>query len=188
MASDLTTSDTRVHITSALGGRFYQTNFALSPCEGHRLRLPCQVPFAGMSTTAHDNLRAAMALHEQGDIDRAIAAVRLALEVDPDFADALSYLGSTLITRKGHYTEGLAEMEKALEAAPEDPTLQYTAGWCNEFVAHRVSRRPQPGLDPTELYARAERQLRRCLELRPDAKIRDDAKDLLATIIKEDVE
>ena len=30
--------------------------------------------------------------------------------------------------------------------------------------------------------------LRRCLELQPDAKIRDDAKDLLSTIIKEDVE
>ena len=137
---------------------------------------------------AREHLRGAMALHEQGDIDGAIAEARKALDVDPDFADALSYLGSTLITRKGQYTEGLAEMEKALEAAPDNPTLQYTGGWCNEFVAYRVSRRPQPGLDPTELYARAEHQLRRCLELMPDAKIRDDAKDLLSSIIKEDVD
>ena len=129
-----------------------------------------------------------MALHEQGDIDGAIAEARKALGVEPDFADALSYLGSTLITRKGQYTEGLAEMEKAVKAAPNDPSVYYTAGWCNEFVAHRVSRRPQPGLNPTELYARAEQQLRRCLDLNPDGKMRDDAKDLLSSIIKKDVE
>ena len=138
--------------------------------------------------TAREHLRAAMALHEQGDIDGAIAEARKALEVDPKFADALSYIGSTLITRKGQYAEGLTEMEKAVKAAPEDSALQYTLGWCNEFVAHRVSRRPQPGLDPTELYARAEQQLRRCLALGPDGKIRDDAKDLLSSIIKKDVE
>ncbi len=129
-----------------------------------------------------------MALHEQGDIDGAIAEARKALEVEPDFADALSYLGSTLITRKGQYAEGLGELKKALTAAPDDPSIHYTAGWCNEFVAHRVSRRPQPGLDPAELYERAEQQLRRCLDLNPDAKMRDDAKDLLSTIIKKDVE
>ena len=129
-----------------------------------------------------------MALHERGDIDGAIAEARKALGAEPDFADALSYIGSTLITRKGQYAEGLGELEKALKAAPADPSIHYTAGWCNEFVAHRVSRRPQPGLDPTELYARAEQQLRRCLALNPDGKMRDDAKDLLATILKEDVE
>lgn len=129
-----------------------------------------------------------MALHERGDIDGAIAEARKALGAEPDFADALSYIGSTLITRKGQYAEGLGELEKALKAAPADPSIHYTAGWCNEFVAHRASRRPQPGLDPTELYARAEQQLRRCLALNPDGKMRDDAKDLLATILKEDVE
>ena len=146
---------------------------------------------AGESPTpqaARDHLRAAMALHEQGDIDGAIAEARRALELEPDFADALSYLGSTLITRKGRYTEGLAEIENSVNAAPDDPSVHYTAGWCNEFVAHRVSRRPQPGLDPTELYDLAEQQLRRCLDLNPDAKMRDDAKDLLSSVIKEDVE
>ena len=138
--------------------------------------------------TAREHLRAAMALHEQGDIDGAIAEARKALGAEPDFADALSYIGSTLITRKGQYAEGLGELAKALKAAPDDPSVYYTAGWCNEFVAHRVSRRPQSGLDPAELYARAEQQLRRCLALGPDGKIRDDAKDLLATILKEDVE
>ncbi len=129
-----------------------------------------------------------MALHERGDIDGAIAEARKALDADPGFADALSYLGSTLITRKGQFHEGLRELAKALQAAPDDPSIQYTAGWCNEFVSHRLRRRPVAGLDAAELYRRAEQQLRRCLALGPDGKMRDDAKDLLATILKEDVE
>ncbi len=141
-----------------------------------------------MSATAREHLRAAMALHEQGDIDGAIAEARKALEMEPDFADALSYLGSTLITRKGQYTEGLAEMEKAVTAAPNDPSIHYTVGWCCEFVSHRLRRRPVAGLDADELYRQAERHLRRCLELGPDGKMRDDAKDLLSSIIREDVQ
>ena len=129
-----------------------------------------------------------MALHAQGDIDGALAEVRKAIASAPTFAEAHSYLGSTLITRKGRFAEGLEALAQAEAASPDDPTLQYTLGWCSEFVSHRVSRRPRPGLDPDELYQRAEGHLRRCLELKPDAKIRDDAKDLLATIIKEDVE
>ena len=129
-----------------------------------------------------------MALHAQGDIDGALAEARNAIEAAPAFSEAHSSLGSTLITRKGRFTEGLAELDKAEAASPTDATLQYTLGWCYEFVSHRISRRPQPGLDPDELYRRAEAHLRRCLELKPDAKIRDDAKDLLSTIIKEDVE
>ncbi len=129
-----------------------------------------------------------MALHEQGDIDGAIAEARKALEVEPGFADALSYLGSTLITRKGKFTEGLGEMEKAVTAAPDDPSVHYTAGWCCEFVSHRLRRRPVAGLDADELYRQAERHLRRCLELWQDGKMRDDAKDLLSSIIREDVQ
>lgn len=129
-----------------------------------------------------------MALQTEGDIDGALAEARRAIELAPDFADALSYLGSTLITRKGQFTEGLAVLAKAGDAAPNDPTLQYTIGWCCEFVSHRLRRRPVPGLDADELYRQAEHHLRRCLELEPDDKIKNDAKDLLATILKEDVE
>ncbi len=129
-----------------------------------------------------------MDLHARGDIDGALAEARSAIAVAPEFSEAHSYLGSTLITRKGRFAEGLEALARAEAASPDDATLQYTLGWCCEFVAHRVSRRPQPGRDPDDLYRRAEGHLRRCLELKPDAKIRDDAKDLLATIIKEDVE
>lgn len=128
-----------------------------------------------------------MARHEEGDIDAALAEAREALELAPDFADARSYLGSTLVQRAGRYAEGLAELERAREHAEEDPALQYTLGWCYEFVAYRVSRRPKVGLDADDLYRKAEASLRRCLELNPEGKIKDDAEDLLASIIKEDV-
>jgi len=128
-----------------------------------------------------------MARHEEGDIAGAIAEARRAIELAPDFADARSYLGSTLVTRRGRYAEGLSELERARDAAPDDPSIYYTLGWCYEFVAYRVSRRPSAGLRPGELYRRAETYLRRCLELNPEGTIKDDAEDLLSSIIKEDV-
>jgi tetratricopeptide (TPR) repeat protein len=140
-------------------------------------------------------LREAMARHERGDITGAVAEARRALEAAPGFADAHSYLGSTLVQRQGRYAEGLAELERARELAPDDAAIHYTLGWCYEFVAHRVSRRPAAGgesaagggLDPRALYAKAEQELRRCLELKPQGKLKDDAQDLLSSIIREDV-
>ncbi len=137
--------------------------------------------------TARERLRAALERHGQGDIAGALAEARRALELAPDFADARAYLGSTLVQREGRYAEGLAELERAREAAPDDPSVYYTLGWCYEFVAHNVSRRPREGLDAQELYRQAEAYLRRCLELNPEGKMKDDAQDLLSSIIKEDV-
>jgi len=157
-----------------------------------RVPAPTSVPQA-----ARELLRSAMARHEEGDIAGAIAEARRAIELAPDFADARSYLGSTLVTRRGRYAEGLSELERARDAAPDDPSIYYTLGWCYEFVAHNVSRLPGRSakggsasggdLDPQELYGKAEAYLRRCLELDPPGKLKDDAKDLLASIIKEDV-
>ena len=133
-------------------------------------------------------LREAMALHTREDIDGALAKAREALKLAPEYADARQYLGSTLVQRLGRYAEGLAELERARADAPDDPALFYTLGWCDEFVAHRITRRPVAGLDPAELYAKAEQYLRRCLDLHPQGKLKDDASDLLASIIREDVE
>lgn len=131
--------------------------------------------------------RQALALHEQHDIQGALAKAREALQIEPDYADARQYIGSTLVQKLGLYAEGLTELERAKQDAPDDPALMYTLGWCYEFVAHRVSRRPVVGLDPAELYGHAERYLRRCLDLKPEGKLRDDAADLLSSIIREDV-
>ena len=141
----------------------------------------------GAPDEARRLLREAMARHERNDIAGALAEARRAIEAAPGFADAHAYIGSTLVQRLGRYAEGLAELERASELAPGDAAVHYTLGWCCEFVAYRVSRKPQAGLDPEDLYARAERELRRCLELQPEGKLKDDAQDLLASIIKEDV-
>jgi tetratricopeptide (TPR) repeat protein len=132
-------------------------------------------------------LREALALHERNDFAGAIERARVALEETPHYADARAYIGSTLVQRLARYGEGLAELRQAAASAPDDAAVQYTLGWCAEFVAHRVSRRPVEGLDPLALYAEAERALRRCLELNPEGKLRDDAADLLSSIIREDV-
>ena len=132
-------------------------------------------------------LRQALESHGAGEIERALDQARQALELAPAFADARSYLGQTLVTRRARYAEGLAELERARGDAPDDPALQYTLGWCYEFVAHRMKRRPQEGFDPEELYRKAEASLRRCLELHPEGKLKDDAQDLLSSIIREDV-
>jgi tetratricopeptide (TPR) repeat protein len=142
---------------------------------------------ASIPRAARERLRAALGLHEQGDIKGALAEARAALELAPDYADAHAYVGSTLVQRQGRFAEGLAALERARDAAPDDPSVYYTLGWCCEFVAHAVTRRPQAGLDPQELYRKAEACLRRCLELHPEGKMKDDAQDLLASIIKEDV-
>lgn len=128
-----------------------------------------------------------MTRHEGGDIAGAVAEARRAIALAPSFADAHAYLGSTLVQRLGRYTEGLAALERARDLAPDDPAVHYTLGWCYEFVAHRASRRPLPGLAPDALYGKAEAALRRCLELQPEGKMKDDAQDLLASITKEDV-
>jgi tetratricopeptide (TPR) repeat protein len=144
--------------------------------------LPDDVP-----QSARDHLRTALGLHEQNDIPGALDEARDALDEAPSYADARAYVGSTLVQRLARYADGLAELRRAAADAPDDAATHYTLGWCAEFVAHRVSRRPVEGLEPQTLYAEAERALRRCLELNPDGKLRDDAADLLSSIIREDV-
>lgn len=129
-----------------------------------------------------------MSRHAKGDIAGALAEARAALRLEPSYAEARSYVGSTLVMRRGSYAEGLAELERAAEAAPDDPAIHYTLGWCYEFVAHRTSRRPRAGLEPVELYEKAAASLRRCLALEPEGKLKDDAEDLLASIVMEDAE
>jgi tetratricopeptide (TPR) repeat protein len=137
--------------------------------------------------SARDLHRQALARHERNDIPSALESARAALQQAPAFAEARAYVGSTLALRLGRYAEGLEELRRAVQDAPDDPALRYTLGWCAEFVAHRTARRPVEGLDPDALYAEAEHELRRCLDLKPEGKLRDDAADLLSAIIREDV-
>jgi tetratricopeptide (TPR) repeat protein len=130
--------------------------------------------------TAADYLKRAHRLHGEGRIDAAIADARAALLIDASFVEGLSYLGTTLITRKLAFPEGLQLLERAKEVAPDDPGVAYSLGWCYEFVAYRLEKQGRtPYRDPLQLYELAIGELERCMTLEPEQGLRDDAEDLL---------
>jgi tetratricopeptide (TPR) repeat protein len=131
---------------------------------------------------ARDLLMQAHALHAERRIDDALAAGRRAIELEPDYVDAWSYVGTTLVTRKLAFEEGLAALERAEALAPDDAGIVYGLGWCYEFVAYRLDRAPSPYRDPADLYRLAAARLQRCIDLNPEQGLKDDAADLLAAI------
>ncbi|MEX2445981.1 MAG: hypothetical protein WD734_01470 [Dehalococcoidia bacterium] len=140
------------------------------------------------SDEARDALRQAMTLHARGKVDDALRQAEHVVERWPDYGQALSYLGQTLVTRKRRFAEGLAVLDRAVAAAEEDPYVQYTAGWCREFVADAIDR-PKGAHQPVEeqpptLYAQARAHMLRALELDPDDQLRGDVEDILDVISK----
>jgi hypothetical protein len=130
--------------------------------------------------TAAEHLKRAHQLHAEGRIDAAIVEARAALQIDASYVDALTYLGTTLITRKLAFADGLALLEHAKDAAPSDPGVAYSLGWCYEFVAYRLEKLGRtPYRDPLQLYELAVGELERCLTLEPEEKLREDTEDLL---------
>ena len=127
-------------------------------------------------------LQGAQEKHAAGRIDEALELARQAIGVAPELADAWAYLGTTLITRRLDFASGLAALERAAQLAPDDPAVNYTLGWCFEFVAYRLSRPGSGGQDSDEFFERAAKHLRRCLELNPEQGLKEDAEDLLAAI------
>jgi len=133
--------------------------------------------------TAQEHLRRAQQLHTEGRIEDAIAEARVAIELDPSYVEAWMYLGTTLVTRRLAFPEGLADLERAAQLAPDDAGVIYSLGWCYEFVAYRLEKAATtPYRDPLELYGLAADQLRRCIELNPEQGLKDDAQDLLDSI------
>jgi tetratricopeptide (TPR) repeat protein len=122
-------------------------------------------------------------MHSLRRIDDALAAAREAIALQPDYVNAWSYLGTTLITRKLAFAEGLGALEHAESLAPDDAGIVYGLGWCYEFVAYRLERQGAPPYrDPTELYKLAASKLQRCIDLDPEQGLREDAEDLRAAI------
>jgi tetratricopeptide (TPR) repeat protein len=129
-------------------------------------------------------LRQAQDLHAAGRIDEALATARRAIEAAPDFADAWMYLGTTLITKRLAFQQGLEAIDRSLALAPDYPGVNYSAGWCYEFVAYRLGKQStRPFRDPEELYELAATYLQRCIDLDPEQGLREDAEDLRNTII-----
>jgi tetratricopeptide (TPR) repeat protein len=87
------------------------------------------------------------------------------------------------VARKRRFREGLRALERARELSPEDAGVYYNLGWCYEFAAHHLSRRPGGkgllGMEPDRLYAKAVEYMRRCLELNPDEEMRGAIAKLL---------
>lgn len=129
-------------------------------------------------------LQRAMRSHAEGKIDAALAAARRAIALTPEMADAHSYLGSTLVTRKRRFAEGLRALEQARHLAADNPFIRYTLGWCYEYVAHELAPGATPEGLPSrrELYRRAIAELQACLAAAPSPDLRDDAEKLLERI------
>lgn len=124
--------------------------------------------------------RDALAAHSAHDTPRTIVLTREVLGLAPDHPEALEHLATVLITRKAAYDEGLKLIERAVTSRKGDAGLWYSLGWCYEFAAHEITRRPgRSKADPRPLYERAATGFRRCLELHPDGKLQGDAEDLL---------
>ena len=132
---------------------------------------------------AAGHLKRAHVLHSNHRIDEAILEARAALEVLPDYVEALTYLGTTLITRRLAFQDGLKYLERAAELAPDEAGVHYSLGWCYEFVAYRLEKKPtMPYRDPIELYELASEHLQRCIDLDPEPGLKADAEDLLQSI------
>jgi tetratricopeptide (TPR) repeat protein len=142
----------------------------------------------GVTGEMRHQLRSAMTLHGLGQIDAALKIAEEAVERWPDYGQALSYLGQTLITRKRRFADGLAILARAVAAAPHDPYILYTAGWCEEFIANALERPKgahQPvGEHPRYYYAQAKQHMLAALALDPEDKLRGDVEDILDVIAK----
>lgn len=140
---------------------------------------------------ARAQLREAMARHAAGDSDAALAAARAAVAAAPALGEAWAYLGSTLVTRKRRFADGIAALERAVALCPEDAAIWYTLGWCREFAANalarpkggRVRAGDQPAAeDAATLYARAKQAMLHALTLDPEPGLRGDIEDILDVI------
>ena len=94
-----------------------------------------------------DFLKRAQRLHGEGRDRRRYRRCAGGVAVRPGLCDALSYLGTTLITRKLMFPEGCSCWSGRKSVAPERPGVAYSLGWCYEFVAYRLEKL---GRTPTE--------------------------------------
>lgn len=110
-----------------------------------------------------------------------LALARRALELDPDYVEAMEMVANALITRQRRYVDGVALVDRMMAVRADDAGLWYAAGWLYEFAAHEIKRRrpDDAGLDVRDLYERAAAAFRRCLSLGPEPGLRGDAEDLL---------
>lgn len=139
---------------------------------------------------ARQALRQVMQSHAGGDVD--LDAARRVVEQWPEYAQARSYLGQTLVTRKRKFADGLEELDRAVALGSDDAYILYTAGWCREFVANAMATGKGKGHQavegtPEEMYASANAlflEALDALEADPDDQLLGDIQDMLTVISK----
>jgi len=143
-------------------------------------------PPLAIDSRARAALQRAMALHSSGEIDQALEAGRQAVDLEPRYAEAHSYLGNTLVTRKRRFRDGLEAMNRAAELAPGDAAILYTAGWCHEYTANALerprTRHQAVAQNAKTLYATARDYFLRALHADPDDQLRGDIEDMLDVV------
>ena len=70
-----------------------------------------------------------IALERSGQFDRSDADMRAALELQPDHASILNYLGYSWVDRNVNLDEGLRLIERAVELRPDDGYILDSLGW-----------------------------------------------------------
>jgi len=102
----------------------------------------------------HNNL--GRALSENGELDKAIAEWKKALELNPGYAEAHNNLGTGLF-RKGKLEEAVREWERAVEVEPEFAEARFNLGntlYLRGRVAEAVAQwRRGLGREPNHLPA-----------------------------------
>ena len=100
---------------------------------------------------AQDYLKSGLILAGEGRDAEAVKAFRQALSIRPDWAEAHSLLGSSLV-RAGNYAEAEAELRKAVTLKPD-----YAEGWnfLGEFLqAKGKEKEAQEAFKKAQQFAR----------------------------------
>ncbi len=140
----------------------------------------------GPPSDAAAALRVAMDLQAEGRVEAALEQGAAVIEQWPEYGQAHSWLGQTLVTRQRRFADGLQVLDRAVALAAHDPYVWYTSGWCREFVANELDRpkRPHQAVEGSAetLYAEARSAFLHALSLDPDDQLRGDIEDMLDVV------
>lgn len=93
--------------------------------------------------------------HEREEMwDEAVADFQRVLEIEPEDADALNYLGYTWVDRNENLTEAFEMIEKAVELEPKSGAIIDSLGWAH----YKLGR-----------YSKARENLEKAVELSPNS-------------------
>lgn len=81
---------------------------------------------------ARDRYNDAIALQEQGNLEEAEKMYREAIELDPQYCDAMDNLGQ-LLRRKGNIDEAISWYKKSIEINPENPVAHQNLALAYHF-------------------------------------------------------